>query len=193
LRLDPNNLQVLGICAWIWATCPDARYRDGQRAVEASSRACALTDCKQPKYLAALAASYAEQGDFESAIKSQNEAIELLPKAAPEAEAAKEALKLYQDAKPLRPAIAVSAQAANVHDAPALEPAGDLDEPDPGEIAREPASPLHPASKTDRSLERASWAKGSADDKQAEKPAEDEKWWAEKKAWYEQKGSTMRK
>ena len=33
--------------AWLWATCPDAKYRDGKRAVESATRACELSEWKE--------------------------------------------------------------------------------------------------------------------------------------------------
>ena len=37
LRLDPNYAEAHQALAWIWATCPDAKYRDGKKAMQAAT------------------------------------------------------------------------------------------------------------------------------------------------------------
>jgi hypothetical protein len=51
--------------------------RDGKRAVEQAKRACELSGWKEPFFQEALAAAYAECGDFEKALEWQNKAIKL--------------------------------------------------------------------------------------------------------------------
>jgi Flp pilus assembly protein TadD len=77
LRIDPNNVEALKYLSLIWAAHPEARYRDGRRAVAAASRACELTGWSNPEALDAVAAAYAEVGDFAQAVKWQSRAIEL--------------------------------------------------------------------------------------------------------------------
>ncbi len=69
LRLDPKHVNAHCGLAWLLATCQDGRYRDGKRAVELATRACEMSDWKYDKGLLALAAAYAESGDFEKAVQ----------------------------------------------------------------------------------------------------------------------------
>ncbi|MHC4626497.1 MAG: hypothetical protein ACYTDV_05910, partial [Planctomycetota bacterium] len=45
-----------------------------------ASKACELTDWRNPLYVETLAAAYAETGDFDSAVGWQKKAIDLFPK-----------------------------------------------------------------------------------------------------------------
>jgi len=50
------------------ATCPNASYRNGQQAVNDAKIACKLTNWSDGDSIAALAAAFAEVGDFDSAV-----------------------------------------------------------------------------------------------------------------------------
>jgi tetratricopeptide (TPR) repeat protein len=80
------------------AGCPDARWRDGKKALEAAQKAYALTP--GPGEMAALAAAHAELGQFDKAVGWQTKAIAAAP--AEEKPAYRDRLKLYQDRKPYR-------------------------------------------------------------------------------------------
>lgn len=88
--------------AWVWATCTDAKYRNGKRAVESATRACELSGWKEPASLDALAAAYAESGDFEAAISRQTEALDRVPPNSRRRPGYKARLALYQQGKPYR-------------------------------------------------------------------------------------------
>jgi serine/threonine-protein kinase len=94
----PETLESMNNLAWLKATCPAPQVRNGIEALKYATKVCELTDWKDAIYLDTLAASYAEAGDFDSAVKWQRKAIELLP----ESRAGYESrLKRYQAGKPL--------------------------------------------------------------------------------------------
>ena len=74
IQLDSKEAIPYERLAWIRATCPVERFRDGKNAVKAATRACELTEWKDASCLSALAAAHAEAGDFVSAARWQAEA-----------------------------------------------------------------------------------------------------------------------
>ena len=100
IRLDPKYASAYNNRAWLWATCPDAKYRDGKKAVESATKACELSEWKEPNDIGTLAAAYAEAGDFDAAMKWQSKAIALLTDARTREDRSR--LKLYQEKKPYR-------------------------------------------------------------------------------------------
>ncbi|MHB1570962.1 MAG: tetratricopeptide repeat protein [Solirubrobacteraceae bacterium] len=100
-RVDPENRDAAYNRAWVWATCPDARFRDGRKAVELAEKICKESGWKDPDYVATLAAACGEAGDFVAAVKWQMKANESLTD--PESRADGEArLALYRARKPYR-------------------------------------------------------------------------------------------
>jgi tetratricopeptide (TPR) repeat protein len=71
----PDSPRMLDELAWLLATYPDSRSRDGTEAVRLAERACALTERRIPALLDTLAATYAEAGDFSRAISAAEEAL----------------------------------------------------------------------------------------------------------------------
>ncbi len=66
--------EALNDRAWFQSVCPDASFRNGRRAVADARKACELTKWKDPACLDTLAAAYAETGDFDSAVRYEEQA-----------------------------------------------------------------------------------------------------------------------
>jgi tetratricopeptide (TPR) repeat protein len=80
------------------AGCPDDKFRDGKKALEAAQKAYASS--KGAAELAALAAAHAELGQFDKAVEWQTKAIAAA--GAEEKEHYRERLKRYKERKPYR-------------------------------------------------------------------------------------------
>ncbi|MGL4833023.1 MAG: sel1 repeat family protein [Shewanella sp.] len=94
---------ALGNAAWILATCPEAQYRDGNRALALSLDLLKANE-NDPTNLDNLAAAYAEVGDFGAAIATQQKAIEALKRSAELTKADEFHLRLqtYEQRRPYR-------------------------------------------------------------------------------------------
>jgi peptidoglycan/LPS O-acetylase OafA/YrhL len=74
LEHDGNCVDALNNAAWLLATAPNPRLRDGKMAVTLASRACELTDYRQPFFIGTLAAACAEAGRYHEAIANAQKA-----------------------------------------------------------------------------------------------------------------------
>jgi tetratricopeptide (TPR) repeat protein len=101
VRIQPKYAECQNGLAWILATCPDERYRNGKDALRFATQACQLDGQKIAGHFDTLAAAYAETGDFDNAQKWQKKAL-----ATNTDEKVKQDcqswLKLYQQHKPYR-------------------------------------------------------------------------------------------
>lgn len=77
LRWKPDDAEKLNNLAWIRATTPEAKFRDGPEAVRLAERACDLTHFKTAVLVGTLAAAYAESGRFEDAVTTAQQAAAL--------------------------------------------------------------------------------------------------------------------
>lgn len=104
LRLKPEWATAASSLAWILATDKSANYRNGEEAVRWALVACAGEGRNNPEYLDTLAASYAEAGDFEQAVKTAEESL-YLAQARGDTALSKDVLQrlqLYRSAKAFR-------------------------------------------------------------------------------------------
>ena len=100
VELSPKLPTAWTSRAWLAATCPDAKYRNGKQAVDDATKACEFTGWRDSDSLDTLAAASAEAGDFANAVKWETKAIERIAPAAKAKLGAR--LDLYQHHKPYR-------------------------------------------------------------------------------------------
>ena len=102
-KATPGDVSIANNLAWLLATCPDAAYRDGSRALRLALWACEATTYKSPPLLDSLAAAYAEAGQFDQAVRITRQAIDIVranPKAS--TETLESRMRLYLAAQPYR-------------------------------------------------------------------------------------------
>ena len=76
LKINPDYIEVFNNMAWIMATSPDARLRDGRRAVAYAEKT--LGNTPDINFLDTLAAAYAENGRYDEAVAIENRILSLL-------------------------------------------------------------------------------------------------------------------
>jgi Flp pilus assembly protein TadD len=112
LEIKPDMAAVLNDLAWIRATHPSARLRDGRQAVTLAQRAIELSS-SNANALDTLAAAYAEAGRFPDAVRTAKEARQQATAEGNRrlADSLQKRIKLYSEGQPWR-------------DPPPPEPAG---------------------------------------------------------------------
>lgn len=98
---NPKFSNPLNNLAWTLATCPDESNRNGKQAIQYGTMACELTKWQNVNHLAVLAAAYAEAGQFDEAIKYQQQALSLTTGQDLKADFQRR-LELYRSHKPYR-------------------------------------------------------------------------------------------
>jgi tetratricopeptide (TPR) repeat protein len=93
IKVQDDYAYAHSMKAWIYATCPDSKYRDGKKAYEQALRAWELGGKKfDARDLTTFAAAFAECGDFQNAVEYQERANRLFT-----SEDAKRGGQLYLD------------------------------------------------------------------------------------------------
>jgi tetratricopeptide (TPR) repeat protein len=100
LKVRPKEPGLLNNLAWVLATSPDEKLRDGKRAIELAKLGCEVTEYKEAHILSTLAAAYAESGEWDEAIKWSKKAVELGGEAIDDQ--LKKELASYEQKKPWR-------------------------------------------------------------------------------------------
>jgi tetratricopeptide (TPR) repeat protein len=96
VRLNPKFDLAYDNLAWVLATAPEEKFRNGRQAVEYATRACELPQGK--KWVETLAVAHAEMGNFTEAVKWEQEYLDSNPGAA-DAEQARQRLRMFQAGK----------------------------------------------------------------------------------------------
>jgi protein O-mannosyl-transferase len=77
IRLNANSAGAMARLAWILATHSDSSVRNGSEAVRLAKEACELTKYEHVQTVNTLAAAYAETGQFDLAIQTAEQALDL--------------------------------------------------------------------------------------------------------------------
>jgi tetratricopeptide (TPR) repeat protein len=99
-KLDGENPWVFMNRARFLATCAEPKFRDGKRAVEQAKKGLELVNNPTPEFHEALAAAYAEAGNFKEAVRCQERALED-PQLKNDSDA-RQRLELYRKKQPYR-------------------------------------------------------------------------------------------
>jgi tetratricopeptide (TPR) repeat protein len=104
LRLSPMDYGTMRDLAWFLSTSPDASVRNGARAVELGEKAAMITHRSEPFTLHALAAAYAETGQFDKAVETAMESARLAAQQGnqPLLETLRNLIRRYSSGQPYR-------------------------------------------------------------------------------------------
>jgi len=107
LAINKKTPQILFNLSWIYATSENSTYRNGKEALKLAEKLCRLTGRRQPLALDALAAAYAENGNFDKAVETAQKALELALQVGPKelALGLEKRLKLYEIGRPFRQSV----------------------------------------------------------------------------------------
>jgi tetratricopeptide (TPR) repeat protein len=96
LEIDPEDADTAyDNIAWLLATCPDADFRDGPKAVDYATKACKMLSWTDSSKVSTLAAACAEAGQFDAAIKWENQYLQFPKLSDADVATAKKRLELY--------------------------------------------------------------------------------------------------
>lgn len=115
--LSPDDVELANALAWLRATCPEASSRDGRAAIQVGTKACETTSWRDPNLIDTLAAAYAEVGNFDQAVKFQQQALQL--RSSPDTRKhMQERLLSYQHHKPYREPLELRQHQAKIQKKP---------------------------------------------------------------------------
>ncbi len=104
LEIQPGMTLAANNLAWVLATHPQEGVRNGAEAVRWAEQVCERTRHAQPSFLDTLACAYAEIGEFEKAVATATQAVEMLEHKGESTAAAdiQVRLELFQQQQPYR-------------------------------------------------------------------------------------------
>ena len=100
-QLDKMSSRAYQAAAWLMATCPEARFRQADLAVQAAEHAIQLAGTRDQRCLDTLAAAYANAGRFDEAVTTLNKAMDST-KNERDRVALQGRMRLYKSGKPYR-------------------------------------------------------------------------------------------
>ena len=102
IKHKPDHHSAYSSLAWLLATCPEEKFRNGSEAIELANKAMKLGEAmtEESAQFSVLAAAYAEAGDWEKAVENQRKAVE--GAMSEDEEEYSEQLELYEAKKPYR-------------------------------------------------------------------------------------------
>jgi len=103
--LKPDDTGILNNYAWVLATSPDDKVRNPKKSLELALEAVRLTESKQPHILSTLAAAYAENGDWDNAVKWSEKAVKESADEGETSDQLGKELASYKEKKPWREVI----------------------------------------------------------------------------------------
>jgi tetratricopeptide (TPR) repeat protein len=88
--------------AWLRATCPDPSFRNGRQAIKDAKAACGIMSWDDEDMIDTLAAAYAESGDFDSAVRYEEQALAVKGITAEDSKHLQHHLILFKQHQPIR-------------------------------------------------------------------------------------------
>jgi tetratricopeptide (TPR) repeat protein len=104
IQLNPHCWLGYNNLAALLTICPNAKIRDGRRALLNARAACELTDWKNPLTLSVLAGAYAEIHDFADAVNWQEQSMDMEMDTGTLEPSAQTKLDLYEHHRPFHAA-----------------------------------------------------------------------------------------
>jgi tetratricopeptide (TPR) repeat protein len=108
IELEPKYALAHQNRAWLLATTDNENLRNAEAAIASATKACELNDYQDVSDMAALAAAYSVNGEFDKAVGLQEKIVERAPPT--QKKFAEEILKLYLEKKPFDPRFAKQLQ-----------------------------------------------------------------------------------
>jgi tetratricopeptide (TPR) repeat protein len=88
--------------AWIRSVCPDPSFRNGKQAIKDATAACKIMSWNDEDMIDTLAAAYAEAGDFDSAVRYEEQALAIKGITAQDSKRLQNHLALFKQHQPVR-------------------------------------------------------------------------------------------
>jgi tetratricopeptide (TPR) repeat protein len=88
--------------AWIRSVCPDPSFRNGKQAIKDATAACKIMSWNDEDMIDTLAAACAEAGDFDSAVRYEEQALAIKGITAQDLKSLRNHLALFKQHQPVR-------------------------------------------------------------------------------------------